>query len=81
MKTTSGKTTATRRHGRVVHIFGEKDDLLAIIRAPTLRQALLDYAKVTLSGYGWTKPAVVGNVLTIKTKTGRVRSFTAREVK
>ena len=79
MKTTKGKTKPVRKpSGRIVHIYREEGNkLLAVVRSASLKQALLDYHKYTLSTYGYTNPKVVGNVLTVthKRKPKRYRAL------
>lgn len=62
------KTRHSRPAGRIVHIHaGNRDGkLLAVRRASSLKQALQEYYKETLSTSGWTKPVYNGNILTVE---------------
>jgi hypothetical protein len=40
--------------------------IVATRRAASLKQALLEFYKETLTRYGYTNPKVVGNVLTVE---------------
>ena len=80
MKTTKGKTRTPRPAGRVVHIYRLEDNkLLAVKRAATLKQALLEYANETLTKRGDKNPKVVGNVMTVVSKQGRSVQYRALE--
>jgi hypothetical protein len=81
LKTTKGKTKSVKKAaGRVVHIYRLSDrKLLAVVRSASLKQALLDYHKYTLSTYGYTNPKVVGNVMTVTHKRKQLR-YRALEV-
>lgn len=80
MKTTGGKTKHVRPEARPINIYADGHrGLIAVRRASTLRQALLEYAKETLEPQGATRPKVVGNVLTINTKGGTTVQYIALE--
>jgi hypothetical protein len=68
VKTTAGKTR-TRRPARAIAIFNlpERKNV-AVRRASSLRQALLEYHKDVLKPKGFVAGIVVGNVLTVNHK-------------
>lgn len=69
-----------RRSNRVVQIRRLSDDkLLAVVAADSLKQALLDYFDRTLKGYGYKRPKVVGNVLTVTTPNFGDVDYVAKE--
>lgn len=67
---------------RCVQIRRESDNkLLAVQEATSLKAGLEQYFKNTLQGYGYTKPKVIGNVLTVRSKMGAEICYVATEAK
>lgn len=61
------KTNHPRKPGRMVHISRQSDGkTLACRRASSLKQALVEYYKETLSVNGWTNPIYKGNTLSVE---------------
>jgi len=79
VKTTKGKTKPAKS-ARAIQIFRlEGNKLLAVVKAPSQKQALLDYFDNTLKSYGYKNPKVVGNVLTVTWKRKPIK-YRALEV-
>jgi hypothetical protein len=80
MKTTGGKTRITRREARVIkiHRAGERE-FCHIRKAPSFRQALLEFHRDVLKSKGFTNPRVVGNMLTVTDREGKTVAYIALE--
>jgi hypothetical protein len=71
VKTTDGKTKPVAQGERTIRIYAEGHrGIIAAVSASSLRKALEQYYESTLKGYGYSRPKVVGNTLTVTTKTG-----------
>lgn len=67
------------RSVRIRQGFGQERGV-SVRLAPSLKQALLDFYEETLKGYGYTKPKVVGNVLTVRFRS-REMTYVAEEAR
>lgn len=77
------KTNHPRSPGRIVHIRRDNADgkLVAVRRASSLKQALQQYYKETLSQKGYHDPVYTGNSVTVTFRKQNSATYVALEAK
>ena len=75
------KSREARPSSRPVRIYASGHrGIIAVRRASSLKQALLEYAKETLIPQGFSQPKTTGNTLTINDKSGKTQQYVALEL-